>query len=161
MLERFRQKLTYANVVATLALFIALGGSAYAIGAGSIGSREVRDNSLRSRDVRKNALTGVDINERTLRTSPRLYLRGGGATVTLGSLAAAHTVDCRPGDTAVFGTQGVGGDQLSFRASGNLRVSSRGRPPTGYTGVVYGEPSATGQRRFLSVTVLCQTKARR
>jgi hypothetical protein len=41
MLARLRARLTYANVVATLALFIALGGSSYAIT--QIGSKQVRN----------------------------------------------------------------------------------------------------------------------
>lgn len=36
MLARVRSKLTYANVVSTLCLFIVLGGGAYAVGSGNI-----------------------------------------------------------------------------------------------------------------------------
>ncbi len=53
------QHLTYANVTATLALFIALGGSSYA--ALRVGSREIADNSIRSRDVRNHSLTRHDL----------------------------------------------------------------------------------------------------
>jgi hypothetical protein len=48
MLTRIRAGLTYANVIATLALFIALGGGAYAAfklpkgSVGSISSRPMR-----------------------------------------------------------------------------------------------------------------------
>ena len=35
MPARIRARLTYANVMATLALFVALGGGAYAAGAGA------------------------------------------------------------------------------------------------------------------------------
>ena len=47
MFSKLRSRLTYANVVATLALFFALGGGAYA--AATIGSAQVIDNSLRAR----------------------------------------------------------------------------------------------------------------
>jgi hypothetical protein len=57
--------MTYANVVATLALFIALGGTSYAVL--HIKSRDVVDNSLRSRDIRNNTLRSKDVRERTLR----------------------------------------------------------------------------------------------
>jgi hypothetical protein len=60
-----RARLTYANVVATLALFVALGGTSYAVL--HIGSDDVVDNSLRSRDIRNNTLRSRDIHERTLR----------------------------------------------------------------------------------------------
>jgi hypothetical protein len=57
--------MTYANLVATLALFVALGGTSYAVSR--IGSDDVVDNSLRSRDVRNNTLRSWDIRERTIR----------------------------------------------------------------------------------------------
>jgi hypothetical protein len=77
--ERIRRRCTYANVVATLALFIALGGSSYA--ALRVGSREIVDNSVRGKDIRnrtvthedvgRNALGGTNIKESRLGTVPR------------------------------------------------------------------------------------------
>lgn len=49
-----RHRLTYANVVATLALFIALGGSAYAVA--TITGSDVKDGSLTGRDIKHNTL---------------------------------------------------------------------------------------------------------
>jgi hypothetical protein len=54
-----RSRLTYANVVATLALFVALGGSSYA--ALTITGRNVRNSSLTGKDVKNNSLTGSDV----------------------------------------------------------------------------------------------------
>jgi hypothetical protein len=62
-----RIRLTYANVVASLALFVAIGGSSYA--ALSVTGAQVRDGSLTGRDVRNNSLTGKDVRNGTLRTS--------------------------------------------------------------------------------------------
>lgn len=64
MRAKLRQQLTYANVTATLALFVALGGSSYA--ALRVGSREIADNSIRSRDVHNHALTRHDLARNTL-----------------------------------------------------------------------------------------------
>jgi hypothetical protein len=64
-MARLRDRLTYANVVATLACFMALGGTSYAVL--HIGSRDVVDNSLRSRDIRDNTVRSRDIRDRTLR----------------------------------------------------------------------------------------------
>jgi hypothetical protein len=58
MLAWIASRLTYANVVATLALFIALGGSSYAVLR--IGSDDIADNSIRSKDVRNRTLTSRD-----------------------------------------------------------------------------------------------------
>ena len=71
-----RDRLTYANVVSTLALVLVIGGGgAYA--AGFIDSGDIVNNSIESRDlenrqavkardVRRNGLTGKEIREKTL-----------------------------------------------------------------------------------------------
>jgi hypothetical protein len=59
-----RAHLTYANVVATLALFIAIGGSSYA--ALRIGSRQLVNNSVRSQDLRNNDVRSKDVRNSTL-----------------------------------------------------------------------------------------------
>jgi hypothetical protein len=69
MLDRLRRRLSYANVVATLALFIALGGSSYA--ALTITGQNVRDGSLTGKDIKRNSLTGRQIKEGRLDTVPR------------------------------------------------------------------------------------------
>jgi hypothetical protein len=56
--------LSYANVVATLALILALGGSSYA--ALHVGSREIVNNSVRSKDIRNGAIVGRDVRNRGL-----------------------------------------------------------------------------------------------
>lgn len=82
MLRQVRQRLTYANVMATLAMFVALGGGA-AWAANEWGSANIRDNTLESRDLKDNAgvrsgdvvndttagggLVGGDIRSNTLR----------------------------------------------------------------------------------------------
>lgn len=59
------QRPTHATVVAYLALFVALGGSAYAVS--KVGSRDVADNSLRSKDLRNGrAVTGSDVRDERL-----------------------------------------------------------------------------------------------
>lgn len=59
-----RLRPTYSNVVATLALFAALGGSSYA--AVSITGKQVRDGSLSGRDVHNASLTGQDVRDQSL-----------------------------------------------------------------------------------------------
>jgi hypothetical protein len=63
-MRQIRERLTYANVVATLALFIALGGSSYA--ALTITGKSVKDSSLTGRDVKNSSLTSSDIRDRSL-----------------------------------------------------------------------------------------------
>jgi hypothetical protein len=58
------QRLTYANVVATLALFVALGGTSYA--ALTVTGAQVRDGSLSGRDVRRGSLSSAQIKDGSL-----------------------------------------------------------------------------------------------
>ena len=64
MLAKVRARLTYANVVATLALFLALGGVSY--GALRIRSAHLVNNSVRTQDLRNNDIRSKDIRNRTI-----------------------------------------------------------------------------------------------
>jgi hypothetical protein len=59
-------------VVAYVALFVALGGSAYAfhLGKNSVGSKQLKKNSVTGTKVKDQSLTGRDINASTLGIVP-------------------------------------------------------------------------------------------
>jgi hypothetical protein len=61
VISRLRKRLTYANVIATLALFVALGGSSYA--AISITGRDVRDGSLTGSDLKRASIGTREIRD--------------------------------------------------------------------------------------------------
>ncbi len=69
VLHGLGRHVSYANVTATLALIIALGGTSYAalrvtgknIVDGSVTSGDVRNNSLRGKDIRNSTITGADV----------------------------------------------------------------------------------------------------
>jgi hypothetical protein len=80
---RLRSKLTYANVMATVAVFIALGGASYAatqLPKNSVGTKQLKKNSVTTAKikneavtaakVKKGALTGTQINAATLGQVP-------------------------------------------------------------------------------------------
>src|SRR3954471_2579023 len=73
MFTKARSRLTYANVMATVAVFIALGGGAYAatklpansvgsqqIKRGAVNSSKVEDHSLDERDFKPGAISDGD-----------------------------------------------------------------------------------------------------
>lgn len=62
-------RLSYANVVSTLCLFIVLGGSAYA--ATTITGRDVRNGSLTGADVRDHSLRARDFRRGSLPAGPQ------------------------------------------------------------------------------------------
>lgn len=65
-------RLTYANVMATIAVFIALGGGAWAISIGrnDVGAREIAKNAVGSSELRNDKAKGKDILESSLGTVP-------------------------------------------------------------------------------------------
>jgi hypothetical protein len=77
--------LSYSNVTATVALFVALGGSAYAVIR--VDSDDVVNNSLRSADLRNNSVRSSDIRNRTLQARDVRRNGLGSGAIKEGSLA--------------------------------------------------------------------------
>ncbi|HEU4735872.1 MAG TPA: hypothetical protein VFS48_02440 [Solirubrobacterales bacterium] len=64
-----RPKLTYANVVASLALFVALGGTSYAVnelGKNSVKSANIGKEQVKGSDIAKNAVTSPKVKDFSL-----------------------------------------------------------------------------------------------
>jgi hypothetical protein len=72
-MRKLRNTLTYANIVATLGVFLGLSGSALAVNAvtkNAVTSRSIKDGAVRSQDVEDGSLTGSDIDEGSLSARP-------------------------------------------------------------------------------------------
>ena len=68
---RLRSRLSYANVTASLALFVALGGTAAAavtLPRDSVGARQIRTDAVRSPEIRKEAVRSAEITEDAVRS---------------------------------------------------------------------------------------------
>ncbi len=66
VLQGLRGGLTYANVMATVAVFIALGGASYAavkLPKNSVGSSQIKKNAVTGSRVRNSSLTRVGREE--------------------------------------------------------------------------------------------------
>src|SRR3954454_7840978 len=82
-LRQLSKRLTYANVMSSIAVFLVLGG-ATALAAGlaknSVGTKQLKKNAVTSAKIKKNAITtpkikgdavtGAKVNEGTLGTVP-------------------------------------------------------------------------------------------
>lgn len=66
-----RVRPSYADVMATVAVFIALGGTSYAVARNTIGERELKDNGVTSRKVRDGTLLARDLAPETLSQGSR------------------------------------------------------------------------------------------
>jgi hypothetical protein len=92
VLNSIRRRLTYANVMSTVAVFIALGGSSYA--AVKLSGSSIKDRTIAGKKLRHNTLTGRQIRESRLGTVP--YARNAGRLD--GITAAGLKIRC-PSDT--------------------------------------------------------------
>jgi hypothetical protein len=69
VLGKLRHRLTYANAMSTLAVFIALGGSSYA--AFTISGSSIKNRSIPAKKIKRNALSGREIRESRLGKVPK------------------------------------------------------------------------------------------
>ncbi len=72
-MRSLRTKLSYANVMATVAVFLALGGGAYAatqLKNNSVGTKQLKNNSVTGQKVKDGSLSGADINSSSLGLVP-------------------------------------------------------------------------------------------
>jgi len=65
--DRFRERLTYANVMSSLAIFLVLGGAtafaASQLGRNSVGSKQLKKNAVTAAKIKVNAVTEAKIQE--------------------------------------------------------------------------------------------------
>jgi hypothetical protein len=112
--RRLRRQLSFANVVACMALFVALGGGAYAasqvngknIVKHSIGGNKLKNETVTSKQIKKGSLNSSVINISTLATVPSAQSAATATTATsAGSATTAETANsAKTADTATTAT---------------------------------------------------------
>jgi hypothetical protein len=135
-LARLRARLSYANITATLALFIALGGTSYAaltLPRNSVGSAQIRKNAVGPSEIKSRAVGSSEIRDRAIK---------------LGDLSASARTSLR-GATGPAGPAGPSG--VTYRAAvtsggGSVRGNATG---AGHVGgneyrVFFGENNVSG-----------------
>lgn len=99
-------KPTYANVTATISLFVALGGTSYAVSQlprDSVGNRQLKSNAVSSSKVRNGSVQSADLAP-SARTGPRGPRGGGGPAGPIGPAGAqgpigpSETIQVKPPD---------------------------------------------------------------
>jgi hypothetical protein len=138
MAGRARRGISYANVVSTLALFIALGGVSYAavkLPAHSVGTRQLRSNAVTGDKVRNHSLTALDLAGGL----PRGPKGDTGATGPVGA-GGAQGPKGDPGAPGAPGNTGPPGDDGAPGASGVVSTH-------GFSGSI-GDITGTGGSNY-------------
>lgn len=140
-MARFRRHVNYGNVVATLALFLALGGGAYAaikLPKNSVTSVQVKNGSLTAKDFKKGQLKG--------KTGPAGPVGPQGAQGDRGPAGPQGP----PGLTGLQGDKGTPGVDGSAKAyalvssTGQVGAGSKGITSANITAKAFGEYCITG-----------------
>jgi hypothetical protein len=117
-MRKLRMHLTYANVIASVALFVALGGASYAaikLPANSVGSKQIKDGAVASADIKNHSIKAGDFKG-GLPSGPR------GPQGERGAAAAKYWARIKGGTTpsVINGTDGI---TVSRPAGGNAQVT--------------------------------------
>jgi hypothetical protein len=138
-----RPQLSYANVISTIALFVALGGTSYAVARNSIGTAQLKTNAVTSAKVKNGSLRTGD-----LAPAARIGQRGPrGPQGPAGGSPAALTADLQPEAwrplefSGGWADYGGGFTPASFRKDKQGQVHVRGLvtqtvPPPTHTQVI-------------------------
>jgi hypothetical protein len=169
-LSRARQRLSFANVTSTLALFVALGGTSYAaitlpsnsvgksqirsgavgqseVSSNSIGPWELRTNAVRSSEIRTNAVGASEIRPSAIDTD-ELADKGIGAAdlsdAAKATLADLSGVTFRAGSTGAGAAAGGNATSVSKTGTGAYTVTlSKDVSACQYSATLAGVKSGT------------------
>lgn len=87
-MKQIRRRLTYANVMSSLAVFLVLGG-ATAFAAKKIGSNEIKGNSITTGKIKKNAVASSKIKKNAVTKAKIKNGAVNGAKIADGSITGA------------------------------------------------------------------------
>jgi hypothetical protein len=168
LIARISKSLTFSNVIACLALFVALGGSVYAAGKISgkqikrsslpgnrikpktIQPNRIKPKSLTGRQVKADSLTGAQIDEKTLTGVSAAALADVQYQATTVSLPGdwkptTVTANCPPGAYVVGGGETLSDDGARVNDSGPSSLR------TGWTATAFSGPFDAE----MTVTAIC------
>jgi len=131
-----RPRLSYANVVSSLALFIALGGTGYAVTQlprNSVGARQLKPNAVTSAKIRAGAVQRSDL-------SPNARIGSRGVRGPAGPVGPSETIQVKRAEAAAIPTGANGSATLA-----TISVPAGSWVFNAQTRVVYG---GTGTSEF-------------
>jgi hypothetical protein len=176
--KRVRTKLTYANVMATIAVFMAMGGGAVAathLGRGTVGTTQLKAGAVTGAKVKNQSLTGADVVASTLGKVPSAgradSAAGADHATTAGHADSATSAEqAKHADTASSATTAASASSLAPHEQLRL-IGDAGEPNYGpgtraadyagfyidQEGIVHLEGNAKTTSEFLALLAILPT----
>jgi|SRR6476646_2155465 len=156
-MKRVRSKLSYANVVSTICLFVVLGGTAYAasqLPRNSVGTKQLKNGAVslaKINSAAKSALKGAAGAPGAAGAAGAAGKNGAtNVIVREGELEFESTVFCEPGESAVGG--GGATPEKEQLLWGSAPISDESGKSIGWFA---GGETATGEPRETTAFVVC------
>jgi hypothetical protein len=132
-MKRLRPKLTYANVISTMCLFLLLGGAsalaAGQLGKNSVGTKQLKKNAVTTKQIKNGAVTGAKLATGAV-TGAKLAT-GAVSTTTIAD-GAVTTSKITPGERSEgFSKTTLGGGGVSLTENGTT-VATLNLPTGGH-----------------------------
>lgn len=131
-MKKIRAQLSYANTMATIAVFFALGGASYA-------ATQLPKNSVGTKQLKNKAVTGAKIGAKAITSDKIADGAVGGAqvnTATLGTVptavSAATSVSATSATTAVSATNAVNATNATNAVNATNASALDGQPASAY-----------------------------
>lgn len=140
-MRAIRDRISYANVVSTLALFLVVaGGSAFAanqLAKNSVGAKQLKKNAVTAAKIKKNAVTTAKVKNGSLRA---IDFAPGQLPAGAPHATGPRGPQGQSGDRGEAGKQGAKGDT---GPAGSVAMLARinGIPSTATQQLTYGAPS--------------------
>ncbi len=132
-MKALRDRLTFSNTISVIALFVALGGSAYAVGKNTIGSGQLKTGAVQRSDIAANSINSKKVARGSLLRSD--FRRGQlprGAKGETGAPGAAGATGAA-GSAVAFAE--VGPDGTVVANSGARNITNANIDHTAATGI--------------------------
>jgi hypothetical protein len=168
-----RARLTYANVIATIALFLALGGSAYAVTAGknTVKSKSIAKGAVKTSDIANKAVSSKKLKPGAVPTNAiaansinadklgSVVTRKATTALTDGTTNTA-TVFCKPGEQLLGGGSSIGAGDIFESASTPVQVNNHdpeeGAPAQGWLATYTNPPMGSGTATIFAWAICLQ-----
>jgi len=116
--KKVRKRLTYANVMSSIAVFLVIGGAsalaATHLGKNSVGTKQLKNNAVTTAKIKKNAVTGAKVKDGSLT----------GADINLGTVGTVPSASHASSADSAGNANTVGGNTVQL-------INYAGSPPNG------------------------------